>query len=93
MAAIEKRFETKYTAYEMKEFISTKVLTNPALSTLLNNAEWQAYTLLISSKLGKGRIVLQDNIIDVYIDLNMFGSMAKKVLESSIDNEFKQLSK
>lgn len=91
MATINKTFKTKYTSIEMKNYISTQVLPNPALKSLLETVRWEANTLYINSKLGHGTIKLEDNSAHVYIELNLFGSMAKKAIESTLDSEFKQL--
>lgn len=93
MAVINKTFTTKQSAVEMKNYISTKLLPNPALSSLLDSAFWDGDTLHINSKLGSGNIKLYDYRVDVYIDLNIFGSAAKKVIESTLDSEMKLLNK
>lgn len=93
MATLNKRFETKATAQEMKTYISTKLLPNPALSSMLESAIWDGNILKIDSKLGKGTITLTDNLIVVYFEFTLFGSVAKKAIEASLDKEFKQLGK
>lgn len=93
MATLNKRFETKATAQEMKTYISTKLLPNPALSSMLESAIWDGNVLKIDSKLGKGTITLTDNLIVVYFEFTLFGSVAKKAIEASLDKEFKQLGK
>jgi hypothetical protein len=92
MSQLKKRFETKASAMEMKHYIDTKLLPNPVLKPLLDKVEWRGYVLYISSKLGKGTLTLQDNIVDVDIELTFFGSMAKNTLESTLDSEFKKLN-
>lgn len=91
MSVINKKFQTKATAGEMRHFIDTKVLINPALKPMLDSANWTGNTLFLTSKLGKGTIQLQDNLVEIHIDLNFLGSMAKNTLESTLDSEFKQL--
>lgn len=92
MATIQKTFQTNATAIEMKHYIDTKVLPQPALKALLEEVCWQGYTLNISSKLGNGQIILKDNEVEILIHLTLFGSMAKKTLEATLDKEFKQLN-
>lgn len=93
MAKFHKQFQTKATATEMKIFISTKLLPNPALATFLDSTTWEGYTLNIKSKLGSGKIILEDNLITVDFDFNLFGSMAQKTIEATLNKEFKQLGK
>ena len=73
----------------MKSFISSKLLPRPELSALLDSSEWRGDTLLIDSKLGKGTFSLFDYRIDVFIELNFFGSAAQKVIEATLDKEIK----
>lgn len=92
MSTINKKFQTKASAMEMRHFIDTKVLVNPALKPMVDSANWNGNTLYLSSKLGKGTIFLQDNLVEVNIELNFFGSMAKNTIEATLDKEFKQLN-
>jgi len=92
MSVINKKFQTKASTSEMRHFIDTKVLVNPALKPMLDTANWQGNTLFITSKLGKGSIHLQDNLVEINIELNFFGSMAKNTIEATLDKEFKQLT-
>jgi hypothetical protein len=92
MSRIQKKFQTKSNATEMKSYISTKLLPNPALSSLLDSANWIDNTLYIQSKLGKGTITLRDYLIEVDIELTLFGQIAQKTIETTIDNEFKLLN-
>jgi trehalose/maltose hydrolase-like predicted phosphorylase len=91
MSSIKKKFETKYTVDEMKHFINTNILTNSVIKSVLETAQWNGNELFASSKLGKGYIRLSDYLIEIDIELNMFGSFAKKILESTLDDKFKQL--
>lgn len=92
MSRIQKSFKTKYTTMEMKNFINANILTNSALSTLLESADWFDNELEIKSKLGSGKIILSDYRVDVDITLSIFGSFAKNRIESTLDNEFKKLN-
>jgi hypothetical protein len=92
MSVINKKFQTKANVSEMKHFIDTKVLLNPALKPMLDSANWQGNILYLTSKLGKGTITLYDNLVEVNFELNFLGSMAKNTLESTLDKEFKQLN-
>ena len=91
MSTISKKFETKASADEMKLYINTNVLTNSLVKSVLDNASWQGNTLYATSKFGKGWIKVFDNLIEVEIQLNLFGNFAKKSLEATLDKEFKQL--
>jgi len=91
MATINRTFETQATADEMKSFVSTKLLPNPALASMLDSAIWQGNVLLVNSKLGKGTITLQDRLVIVNFELTFFGSVAKNAIESTLEKEFKQL--
>lgn len=92
MSAIKKSFQTKYTAPEMKNYISSNLLPNPALSSLLEKADWNDNTLHITSKLGSGNIFLSDYRVDIDIELSIFGSLTRKGIEAALDKEFKQLN-
>lgn len=92
MSTINKKFKTKHSATEMRHFIDTKLLLNPALKPMVDNANWQGNTLFITSKLGKGHIIILDNQVEVNIELNFIGSMAHNTIESTLDKEFKQLN-
>lgn len=93
MAKFYKQFQTKSSAVEMKTFISTKILPNPTLATFLDNTNWEGNTLHIKSKLGNGKIILEDNLLTIDFDFNLFGSVAQKTIEATLDKEFKQLEK
>lgn len=91
MSDINKKFSTKYTTVEMKNYISTKLLPNPALGSLLEHTEWNDNILFIRSKIGNGQIILQDYLVEINIKLSIFGSLTKRGLEAALDKEFKQL--
>lgn len=91
MSRIQKKFQTQSTASDMKQYISNNLLTNPALNSLLDSAIWIENTLHVQSKLGKGTISLRDYLIEVDIELTLFGKVAQKSLESALDNELKLL--
>lgn len=92
MATINKKFETKYSAIEMRHYVDTNILTNSTIRSLFNDVQWTGNTLYASSKLGKGTFTLHDNLIEINIDLNFLGGFAKKAIEQTIDKEFKQLN-
>lgn len=93
MSRIQKKFQTKSTAPEMKQYINNNLLSNSALNSLLDSAIWIENTLHIQSKLGKGTISLSDYLIEIDIELTLFGKVAQKSLESALDNELKLLNK
>lgn len=92
MSSIKKSFKTKYTAMEMKNYISSNLLPNPTLSSLMESTQWDNNTLYINSKIGNGTIELNDYKVDINIQLTLFGTLTKRALESSLDKEFKQLN-
>ncbi len=92
MSTINKKFKTKASATEMRHFIDTKILMNPALKPMIENVNWNGDTLNFSSKLGKGYITIFDNLLEINIELNFLGSLARNTIESTIDNEMKQLN-
>lgn len=91
MSVIQRTIHTKATAAEMKTYINQHLLTRKDLSVLLNSSIWVGNTLNVDSKLGDGTIVLKDYQIDVTLNLSFFGNVAKKQLESGLDDVFKQL--
>lgn len=91
MSRIQKKFQTQSTSSEMKNYINTHLLTNSALNALLDSAIWIENTLHVQSKLGRGTITLKDYLIDIDIELTLFGKIAQNSLESAIDNELKLL--
>lgn len=91
MSRIQKKFQTQSTAIEMKNYINNNLLNNSALKALLDSAIWIENTLHVQSKLGKGTISLQDYLIEIDIELSLFGKVAQKSLESAIDKELKLL--
>jgi len=91
MATIRKSVETDATAAEMKSYINLKVLSRSELQALFDSAVWHGDTLHISSKLGNGTIELFDQKADITIELSLFGSVAKKTLEQTLEKELRQL--
>lgn len=92
MASLHKKFKTKASITEMRHFIDTKLLLNPALKPMIDTAQWNGDSLFITSKMGKGTITLFENLVEVNFDLNFIGSMAKNSIEAALDKEFKQLN-
>ena len=92
MSRIHKKFQTKYTVMEMKNFINANILPNSAVQSFIDSSSWVNDELFIKSKLGSGKIILRDYYAEVDIELNFLGKMAKGTLESTLDKEFKQLS-
>jgi hypothetical protein len=91
MATINKKFKTKSTAGEMKAYINMNILPNQAFKSMINTANWKGDKLFLTSKFGNGWVNLVDNEVEIYVDLNFFGSMAKRQIEAQLDKEFKQL--
>jgi len=91
MNKITKKFSTKYTADEMKNWISVKLLTNDLVRQLTTKTEWQANSLYLESSIGKGFIHLRDYEIELDITLSIFGSMMSRTIEDTFDKEFKKL--
>lgn len=91
MSRITKSIRTNYTASEMKNYVSTEVLPNKALSSLLSSAIWVGDTLKLESKFGRGTIELFDNLVNINIELSFMGSLARRTIEGTLDTEFKRL--
>lgn len=91
MSVIHKRIKTKYSIDEMKKIIDNKILTNSAIKPMVNDYYWIEDTLKISAKIGNGTIKLFPQLAEITIELNVFGKMAGKTLENTLDKEFKQL--
>lgn len=91
MSKLHKKIQTKATAAEMKIFMNTKVLSNSTIHSLIDSHSWNENSLFLSSKFGKGFINLKDYEVEIDIELNMFGSMARNTLEATLDDQFKQL--
>lgn len=88
MATIRKSFESDSTADEMKTIINAKILSRKEVTALFDKAEWNGHTLNVSSKIGSGVIEVHDNRIDVVIELTLFGSAAKKTIETTLEKQF-----
>jgi len=92
MAKFKKQFKTKYKKDEMRGFINKIMQEIPALKTVIEKIEWQGDSLIFISKIGDGFFVLEDYNVLVEINLNFFGSMAIKQIESTLDSEFMKLN-
>ncbi len=91
MATIHKKFSTDKNALEIKQYIDETFLSRKEVKTLIESAIWVGFTLHISSKFGKGTLEARDNEAEINIELSLFGSAAKKAIESTIENNFKEL--
>ena len=91
MSIIHKRIETKYDVEEMRDIINNKILSNTAVKPLIIDSHWEDNTLKINAKIGTGSIKLFPQLAEITIELNMFGKMAGKTLENTLDKEFKKL--
>lgn len=92
MSKINKKFETKKTATEMKNFISVEILPSQAFRSFVSSTEWKGNTLVLSSKFGHGTVTVYDYLVEVDIDLNFIGSLSKGAIEAGLNSEFKKLS-
>lgn len=91
MSNIHKKFETKKNALEMKQYIDETFLARKDIKALIDTAVWVGYTLHVTSKFGSGTLDARDNLVEVNIELSLFGRTAKKMLESTIEKNFKEL--
>jgi len=91
MNKISKKFTTKYTADEMKNWISVKLLSNDLVRQITTKTEWREYSFYLESSIGKGYIHLRDYEIEIDIELSIFGSMMSRTLEDTFEKEFKKL--
>lgn len=92
MSIIHKKINTKYEVDEMKNIINSKILPNPAVKAMMNDYTWDNNVLKINSKLGLGTIKLFPRLAEIILELNVFGKMAGRTLEDTLDKEFKQLT-
>lgn len=92
MSIIHKKINTKYEIDEMKSIINSNILPNAAVKAVVNDYTWDNNTLKINSKLGMGTIKLFPKLVEIILELNVFGKMAGRTLEDTLDKEFKQLT-
>lgn len=91
MATIHKKFSTEKNALEIKEYINDTFLSRKDVKALIDTAVWVGFTLHVTSKFGKGTLDARDNLAEVNIELSLFGSAAKKAIETTIEKNFKEL--
>lgn len=91
MSVIHKKITTKYDVEQMRDIINNKILSNSAVKSLVNDYYWVDDTLKITAKIGNGTIKLFPQLAEIIIELNVFGKMAGKSLEETLDKEFKKL--
>lgn len=91
MAHIHQTINTSKTALEMRLLIDSKVLPRPEFAMLVSEHRWDGNVLHASGKMGRGTITLADNLVTVDIELSMFGSAAKGVIEQTLTEKLKQL--
>ncbi|MCX7879826.1 MAG: polyhydroxyalkanoic acid system family protein [Ignavibacteria bacterium] len=91
MSKINLNVRTKYTAFELKNFVTTRVLTNSIITSFLTSYRWENYKLVFTSKFGNGQIELQDYLINFEMDLNILGQPLKGLIESKFSDELKKL--
>ena len=91
MASIHQTIQTSKTALEMRLLIDTKVLTRPEFALLVSQHRWEGNVLHANGKMGRGTITLADQLVTVDIELSMFGSAAKGVIEQTMNEQIKRL--
>jgi hypothetical protein len=91
MSVIHKKIKTKYDIEQMKDIINNKILSNSAVNSIVNDYYWVDDTLKLTAKVGNGTIKLFPQLAEIIIELNVFGKMAGKTLEDTLDKEFKKL--
>ena len=92
MARIQQTIQTSKSAFEMRDYVETKILTRSELKLLITDYHWKGNTLYASGKLGNGTIELYDNSVVIDIELSIFGSAAKVQIEKTISEQFKKLN-
>ena len=93
MARIHQTIQTSKTALEMRLLLDTKVLTRTEFALLVTDHRWDGNVLHASGKMGRGTITIADNLVTVDIELSMFGSAAKGVIEQTLNEKIKALDK
>jgi hypothetical protein len=91
MSTIRKTFKTKSTAVETRQIVEKLLKELPMLNSFISKLEWQGNKLCIDSKIGDGYIEVLDFAVNVLINLNFMGSIAKDQIESMLDKQFLQL--
>lgn len=92
MARIQQTIETSKSAFEMRNYVETKVLIRPELKVLISEYHWVDNKLYAEGKLGKGTITLLDNKVIIDIELSLFGTVAKGQIEQTLQEQFKKLN-
>lgn len=93
MARIQQTIQTSKSALEMRLLIDSKILTRPEVAMLITEHRWEGNVLHASGKMGRGTITIADQLVTVDIELSMFGSAAKGVIEQTLKEKFKMLDK
>ncbi len=75
----------------MRLLIDSKILTRPEVAMLITEHRWEGNVLHASGKMGRGTISVADQLVTVDIELSMFGSAAKGVIEETLTEKLKQL--
>lgn len=91
MARIQQTIQTSKSALEMRLLIDSKILTRPEVAMLITEHRWEGNVLHASGKMGRGTISVADQLVTVDIELSMFGSAAKGVIEETLTEKLKQL--
>ena len=91
MARIQQTIQTSKTALEMRLLIDTKILPRPEFAMLVSEHRWDGNVLHASGKMGRGTITLADQLVTVDIELSLFGSAAKGVIEQTLTEKIKML--
>jgi len=91
MARIQQTIQTSKSALEMRLLIDSKILTRPEVAMLITEHRWEGNVLHASGKMGRGTITIADQLVTVDIELSMFGSAAKGVIEETLTEKLRQL--
>jgi hypothetical protein len=92
MASIHKTFQTNSSAEQMREFVTTSVLTRKEVAIFFGDATWEGNTLKINSTLGEGTMSFRDNEVEINVELSFFGGAAKSTIEDELEKQFKKLT-
>lgn len=91
MSTISKTFKTSKTITEMRQIVNKLILEMPALKSVVEHIEWREDELHFKSKIGDGYFKIMNYSVQILINLNFIGSMAKSQIESALDQEFLKL--
>ncbi len=91
MATISRTIRTRYTADEMRSYISSMIEQRKELRAVRNGFSWQESRLTILTRFVTGTVDLEDYCVVLDLQVSLLGKFLTKRLESTIDSEAKKL--